>query len=123
MLRDQVTTLRFDGYVSDKILIDNGIGQGDLLSMVLYQYYNADLIDIPKHKEEDTEAYVDNAFMLVSAKDFPSTHHKLADMMCREDGVVNWTKTHSSPLEYSKLALINFAHSRKNTGNPPLHLP
>jgi len=123
MLRDQVTTLRFDGYVSDKIPIDNRIGQGDPLSMVLYQYYNADLIDIPKHKEEDAEAYIDNAFMLASAKDFLSAHRKLADMMCREDGVVNWTKTHSSPLEYSKLALINFAHSRKNAGNPPLHLP
>jgi len=123
MLRDQVTTLRFNGYVSDKIPIDNRIGQGDPLSIVLYQYYNIDLIDIPKYKEEDAEAYVDDAFMLASAKDFPSAHHKLADMMCREDGVVNWTKTHSSPLEYLKLALINFAHSHKNAGNPPLHLP
>jgi len=34
MLRERITTLRFDGYVSDCILIDNGIGQGDPLSMV-----------------------------------------------------------------------------------------
>jgi len=123
MLRDRATTLRFDGYVSDSILIDNGIGQGDPLSMVLYQYYNADLLDIPKYDEEDTKAYVDDAFMLASAKDFPSAHRKLADMMCREGGVENWTKTHSSPLEYTKLALINFAHRCKNAGNPPLTLP
>jgi len=123
MLRDQVTTLRFDGYVLDKIPINNRIGQGDPLSMVLYQYYNADLIDIPKHKEEDAKAYVDDTFMLASAKDFPSAHCKLADMMCRENGVVNWTKTHSSPLKYLKLVLINFAHSCKNVGNPPLYLP
>jgi len=91
--------------------------------MVLYQYYNADLLDIPKYDEDDAEAYVDDTFMLASAKDFLSAHCKLADMMCREGEVENWTKTHSSPLEYTKLALINFAHRCKNTGNPPLTLP
>ena len=34
MLQGRVTTLSFDGYTSSPILIDNGIGQGDLLSMV-----------------------------------------------------------------------------------------
>lgn len=90
--------------------------------MVLYQYYNADLLNIPKHEGEDAEAYVDDVFMLALANDFQSAHHKLADMMCREGGVENWTKTYSSPLEYSKLVLINFAHSHKNAGNPSLHL-
>jgi len=74
MLREQITTLRFDGYVSDHIPIDNRIGQGDLLLMVLYQFYNADLLDIPRHVEEDAVAYVDDTFMLASGKDFPSTH-------------------------------------------------
>jgi len=109
--------------MSDHISVDNRIGQGDPLLMVLYQYYNTDLLDIPKYNdEEDAKAYVDNAFMLASAKDFQSVHHKLTDMMCREGGVENWTKTHSSPLEYSKLALINIAHRCKNVGNPPLIL-
>jgi len=31
MLRDRVTTLKFDGYASDAVQIDNGIGQGDPL--------------------------------------------------------------------------------------------
>ena len=57
MLREWITMLRFDGYVLDCIPIDNGIGQGDLLSMVLYQFYNADLLDIPRHAEEDVVAY------------------------------------------------------------------
>jgi len=74
MLRERITTLRFNGYVSDHLPIDNGIGQGDPLSMVLYQYYNADLLDIPKHAEEDAVAYVDDAFMLASGKDFLSAH-------------------------------------------------
>jgi len=123
MLRERITTLRFDGYVSDRLPIDNGIGQGDPLSMVLYQYYNADLLDIPKHAEEDAVAYVDDAFMLASGKDFPSAHRKLAAMMSREGGVEDWSKTHSSPLEYSKLALINFAHRCKKDASPMLYLP
>jgi len=123
MLRDRVTTLRFDGYISDRIPINNGIGQGDPLSMVLYQYYNADLLDIPRSADEDAEAYVDDAFMLATAADFPSAHAKLTDMICEEGGVEDWSKTHSSPLEYSKLALINFAHSRKPMESPTLQLP
>jgi len=52
MLQNRITTLKFDGYVSDSLRINNGIGQGDLLSMILYQFYNADLLDIPARKEE-----------------------------------------------------------------------
>jgi len=48
MLQERITALKFDGYTSEPIKIDNGIGQGDPLSMVLYQFYNADLLDIPK---------------------------------------------------------------------------
>ena len=54
-------TLKFDGYILDCIPIDNRIGQGDLLSIVLYQFYNADLLDIPKHSDKDMVAYVDDA--------------------------------------------------------------
>jgi len=87
----------------------------------LLQYYNADLLDIPKHPDEDAVAYVDDTFMLASGKDFPSAHRKLAAMMGRAGGVEDWSKTHSSPLEYSKLALINFAHRCKNMESPTLY--
>jgi len=43
--------------------------------------------------------------------------------MCRAQGVESWCKTHSSPLEYSKLALINFGHRHKDMGDPTLCLP
>jgi len=123
MLGNRITTLKFDGFVSDQIPIDNGIGQGDPLSMVLYQYYNADLLDIPKHDGEDAEAYVDDTIMMATDTDFNGAHCKLKDMMCRADGVESWSKTHSSLLEYSKLALINFGHRHKDMGNPTMRLP
>jgi hypothetical protein len=40
----------------------------------MYQFYNADLIDIPKHPDENVVGYIDDAFMLASSKDFLSTH-------------------------------------------------
>ena len=123
MLRDRVTTLKFDGYSSAPIKIDNGIGQGDPLSMVLYQYYNADLLNIPSNKDEDAMAFVDDSFMLAIADTFEEAHEKLADMMGREGGVTEWCTAHNSPLEYSKLALIDFAHCQSQKSRPILQLP
>jgi len=123
MLTGRATVLKFNGYASEQMIIDNRIGQGDPLSMVLYQYYNADLLDIPEHKGEEAVAYVDNTFMLALGKDFQVTHRKLHNMMSKQRGVVNWSKMHSSPLEYSKLVLINFASRHKKADNLPLLLP
>jgi hypothetical protein len=95
--------------------------------MDLYQYYNTDLLDIPKHEGEDTKAYVDNTIMIATDMDFNDfnwAHHKLEDQMCRAEGVESWSRTHSSPLvEYSKLALINFGQKHKDMGDPTLSLP
>jgi len=43
--------------------------------------------------------------------------------MCREGGVLEWSKMHNSPLEYTMLALIDFAHSQNNKKSEMLHLP
>ena len=46
MLTGCKTRLRFDDYTSDWFELDNGIGQGDPLSMILYLFYNVDILDI-----------------------------------------------------------------------------
>ena len=46
MLTGHRNWLRFDNYFSDWFDLDNGIIQGDLLSMLLYLFYNADMLDI-----------------------------------------------------------------------------
>jgi len=48
LLTGRRTRLKFNDYTLDWFGLDNGIGQGDPLSMVLYLYYNADLLDIAK---------------------------------------------------------------------------
>ncbi len=123
MLANRATRLRFDNYKSDIIPIDNGIGQGDPLSMGLYQYYNADLLDIPDEANQLTIAYVNNALLYAAASTFEETHEILKRMMMKENGVIKWSKDHNSPLEYSKLALINFAHQNHHTQRPDLGLP
>ena len=111
------------GYMSEPIVIDNGIGQGDLLSMGLYQYYNADLLDIPRNKGESSLAYIDDASMIVTADTFAKVHNILVDMMTRAGGVNDWSTSHNSPLEYLKLALIDFAHGSSTKERLSLQLP
>ena len=123
MLHGRVTSLKFNGYMSAPIHINNSIGQGDPLSMVLYQYYNTDLLDIPSNKDKDAMAFVDNLFMLAIADTFAKAHKILADMMGREGSIAEWTSTHNFPLEYSKLALIDIAHCQSQKSRTLLQLP
>jgi Reverse transcriptase (RNA-dependent DNA polymerase) len=123
MLQDRSTTLRFDDYTTEPIAINNGIGQGDPLSMALYQFYNADILEIPQGLDESAEAYVNDALLIATAKTFVEAHQKLTDMMTRNGGIIEWSTAHNSPLEYSKLALIDFAHQSCTQDRPPLSLP
>jgi hypothetical protein len=48
LLMDWQMQLWFDGYTSDWIPINNWIGQGDPLSMILYIIYSSDLVDVAR---------------------------------------------------------------------------
>ena len=122
LLRNRTTKLKFDDFTSDDIPIDNGIGQGDPLSMVLYQYYNADLLDIPSSADEAAMAYVDDAILIATGANFIETHDILSDMMTREGSAISWSKDHNSKFEYSKLALMDFAHRNSKKERRPLIL-
>ena len=122
MLKGRTTRLKFDDHESDNIRIDNGIGQGDPLSMILYQYYNADLLDVPASPSEHAAAYVDDTILIATAKTFEDTHRMLVDMMTRDGGALQWAKEHNSKFELSKLALMDFAHQCKKLCRPPLQI-
>jgi hypothetical protein len=118
MLNGCGTTLRFDDHMSDPLRLDNGIGQGDPLSMVLYQFYNADILGIPRESYKAAEAYVDDTILIATAKTFTDAHAILDDMMTRPNGMIAWSKSHNSPIEYSKLALIDFVHHGVKKAHP-----
>ena len=92
MLTDRHTRLKFDGFMSNWADIDNGIVQDDPLSMLLYLFYNADLIAMPK-KEEVMITYVDDACYYMEGSDFEEAHDKLHDMMHREQGGYHMVRT------------------------------
>jgi hypothetical protein len=91
--------------------------------MILYQFYNADLLEISKSRDESSMAYVDNTLLIAIAKTFEEAHEMLAEMMTRENRVIEWSRTHNSPLKYSKLALIDFAHPASMKERTSLTLP
>jgi len=91
--------------------------------MTLYQFYNADILDISLSKNESAIMYVDDMLLLAIANTFEKAHQMLSNMMIRQGGVTDWSTSHNSPLEYSKLALIDFAHQNNKQPRPHLHLP
>ena len=122
MLQGRTTKLRFNDHESSKITIDNGIGQGDPLSMALYQYYNTDLLDIPQMPNEDVAAYVDDTILIATAKSFEETHKILEEMMTCAGGAMDWADEHNSKFELTKLALMDFTHRNKKSTRTPLKI-
>ena len=119
MLTGRKTCLKFDDYTSDWFLLDNGIGQGDPLSMLLYLFYNADILDVAKGPDKMSLGYVDDIALVVTAKTFTQMHRSLSHMMLRPKEGFHWSKLHNSNFETSKSTLVDF--SRSKTVDRPWH--
>ena len=108
LLSNRRTKMRFDDYISEIIEINNGIGQGDPLSMLLYIIYNADLLELPDNElTEDAIGYVDDIALLAIGNDFEETTNRLKTMMTKEDGGLQWSRDHNSKFEVSKSAVLH----------------
>lgn len=120
MLSGRKTRLSFDDYMSDYILIDNGNNQGCPLSMIFYAFYNTGLLEISPltSKDESQYGFVDDVALLATGDTLEETHAKLSDMMIRPGGAFDWSESHHSQFELSKLALMDF--SPKPHQNSPL---
>ena len=115
MLTNWRTRLHFDSFMLDWVDIDNGIVQGDPLSMLLYLFYNTDLIASPK-KGEAMIAYVDDASYYAEGTNFEEAYDRLHDMMNRDQGGYKWSDQHNSQFEPGKMAIVGF--SRRRTADP-----
>ena len=108
MLTGQHTSLKFDGYMSEWASIDNGIVQGDPLSMILYLFYNADLLE-NAGKLEVKVRYVDDINFYVEGSTFKDAYTRIWDMMTRANSGKDWSMNHNSRYELSKLKLVGFS--------------
>jgi len=114
LLRGRRTKLKFDDFISALILIFNGIGQGDPLSMILYILYNADLLELARTPDEDSLGFVDDALGLAIGKTFKDTTRTLKDFMERPvTGGFRWGYEHNSKFEIDKLAVVHFTRQRE----------
>lgn len=110
MLMGRSTRLFFDDHQSESMPITNGIGQGDPLSMVLYLFYSADLMQVSEgRKNECTPGFVDDASTTTIGDTFIETHAIVADIHDRDKGLEWWCRTHNSSLEILKCAHMDLA--------------
>jgi ribonuclease HI len=114
MLSGRSTRLRFDDFVSDPIPLINGTTQGDPSSMLFYSFYNAPLLETANGRDELSPGFVDDSMMLAIGNDLTECHERLKDMMERPGGGFEWSHTHNSPFEISKIALMNFPRSYRD---------
>jgi Reverse transcriptase (RNA-dependent DNA polymerase) len=117
MLSGRSTRLCFDDYISDPIPLENSTMQGDPSSMLYYSFYNAPLLETAKDRDELSPGFVDDSMMLAIGNNLAECHEKLKDMMERPGGGFEWSRTHNSPFKISKIVLMNFLHSHRDT--PP----
>ena len=89
--------------------------------MLLYLFYNADLLDLAKGPDEKSLGYVDDIAFMAMANNFTQTHRVLKSMMLQARGGFQWSKAHNSKFETSKSVLMDFSHS-KSTARPPLSI-
>ena len=104
--------LTFDNYLSDWFDLDNGIIQGDPLSMLLYLFYNADMLDIVQGRQEVCLGYVDDMALVAAAGTFQGTHRILGKMMAKSWGGYAWSRTHNSRFKMSKSVLVDFSRDK-----------
>jgi hypothetical protein len=116
LLKSRRTWMRVDDFLSKLIYIFNGIGQGDLLSMILYILYNVDLLEIVHPPEEEVLGFVDDALVMVEGKTFEDNVNALTDFMSREGNGFTWSDEHNSVFALDKLAVTHF--TKKRVPNP-----
>jgi len=87
-----------------------------------FGFYNAPLIETASSDDELSPGFVYDSMMLAIGDMLEECHVKLKDMMERPGGGFEWSLTHNSPFELSKMALMNFPRSYRDAIPGPLSL-
>lgn len=73
MLSKRQTQLHFDDFISKPITINNGTTQGCPLLMLIYAYYNTNLIDIVRGKHKLSTGFVDDCMFMATGDTIEDT--------------------------------------------------
>lgn len=109
-LAQRTTTLHFDGFCSAIFGVDNGLDQGDPVSVICYVIYNAGLLGIPLRRRRETMLlFVDDVALAVSGADFAETHARLKEVMEDDGGIFEWARLHNCSFGVEKFQLLDAA--------------
>ena len=121
-MRGRRTILNFDNFISELYAIDGSIDQGCPLSVILYTFYNSDLLDSGDKKRKVTPVgSMDDVTVVVEAATMALIQDKLRWYMTWEEGAQTWSREHNSAYFVDKLAVMNCNCKDKDIG-PGLNL-
>jgi len=103
LLTECFTQLHFGNFLSELLVIDNGIGQGEYASMLLYLIYNHGLVSFHGVFSENGGAYIDDTFFMTVADNFDECDKILNRMLDKQEA---WSHAHNSPAEISKFQCL-----------------
>ena len=80
--------------------------------MILYLFYNADLLEVTSLKSQAVVTFMDDANLYAEGDTFDNAYDSLHDMLTKTNGMQTWTHTHNSRFEKSKFTLLGFTRRR-----------
>ena len=106
-LDGQTTTLCFDDYKTAPLAASYGIPQGSPLSLILYLFYSADLINLvsPKDRRRASAGWVDDTLLAAEARTVEETVQMLTDLV---PAACEWRRTHACRFDVLKFNLLHF---------------
>ena len=119
-LQERTTQLRFNGTMSQSISTPAGVPQGSPLSPILYIYYNADLLEIPKQEELELGlGFIDDITYGVKGSSAEENTRRLTRMLKKAE---EWRERHGAQFEKSKYMLVHFTRNAKQETVTPIVL-
>ena len=114
-LNNRMTTLHFDDHCSTWFKVPNGIDQGCPLSVIGFLFYNAELLrvaDPNPRKGELSLGFIDDIAIAAQGKTYDEANEKLKNMMEKQGGALDWSRTHNAEFELDKTALLCMSRRR-----------
>jgi len=90
--------------------------------MIFYSFYNAQLIQSATNIEETVLSFINDSMLLVTSKSLLEVDIAIRDIMEHPNRGFDWSITHNSPYELTKLALMNYSCSLLDTAPSDLVL-
>jgi len=114
------TVISFDNFKSEPIAVNNGLDQGCMLSMYLYNHYNAGQVDGSRGRRgEIGGGFVDNSMGAAEGGTMQQAVENVMALFNWPGGPKEWADTHGANYDYDKFGYVGF--SRRRTRNPRNH--